>query len=328
MSSRKFSIIGCEHAHIGMFIQEMKDLGWECAGIYEPNNKQLAEQFSRQYHIPLADDRETLLGEHIEVVGCAAINHEKIDIVELCEERGKHVMVDKPLVTTCEDLERLKAVLDRGKIEVGMLLTERYRPSIRKLKMMLDQGELGDIVSFYIRKPHRLSPARRPEWHFIKRKNGGIVVDLSVHDFDLLHWLTKSQVREMRKTIMPEYPDFYDAYSLQVQMDNGVLAQLYADWHHPEGSWTWGDCRIFVTGTKGVAELRLEGDPLIETEELLLLVTQERGLTKVPLDDLPAATLAGDFLRRIEGTPAGIGHEDLYSASLAALQADERVRIG
>jgi hypothetical protein len=29
----KFAIIGCEHGHIGIFVQEMLDLGYECAGI-------------------------------------------------------------------------------------------------------------------------------------------------------------------------------------------------------------------------------------------------------------------------------------------------------
>lgn len=328
---RTFSVIGCEHGHIGVFVQEMLAAGWRCAGIYEPRNRALAERISRQYGVPLVDDRDALLGDEVAIVGCAAINNEKIDIIELCEQHGKHVMADKPIVTSQDDLRRLKAVMDRGTIQIGLLLTERYRASVRKLKSLIDAGELGTIVGITMRKPHKLSPASRPQWHFSKKQNGGIVIDLSIHDFDLLRWLTGSEVGEisgyMAKTILPEYPDFYDVSCLQVRMNNGVLAQLYADWHTPAKSWTWGDCRIFVSGTKGAAELRLEGDPLVDTGELLLKVTDEQEMTRVPLDDMDDSTICGDFLNRIEGKPANITHEDIYKAALATIQADSSVKV-
>ncbi|AWP27722.1 Gfo/Idh/MocA family protein [Paenibacillus sp. Cedars] len=329
--SRKFAIIGCEHAHIAAFIEEMLAMGWECAGIFEPRNRKLAESISHRYHIPIVEDRLALLNDAVEIVGCAAINNEKIDIIELCEQHGKHIMLDKPAVTNSEDLVRLREVMERGRVHVGMLLTERYRPSIRRLKRLIDSGELGKIVNIAMRKPHRLQHENRPAWHFSKKQNGGIIFDLFIHDFDLLRWLTGSEIKAidgyMAKTIFPEYPDFYDLSSLQVCLQNGVLAQLYADWHNPESSWTWGDCRIFVTGTKGVAELRLEGDPLISEEALLLQVSHNQKLTRVPIGEADEVRIARDFLNRLEGNQAAITHDDIYLASLATVEADRNVKI-
>lgn len=325
--SRKFSIIGCEHAHIGIFIEEMISLGWQCAGIYEPNNRKLASRLSEQFQIPLVEDREALLADNVEIVGCAAINNEKIDIVELCEQRGKHVMIDKPAATSRAGLARLKAVLDRGKIQVGMLLTERYRSSIIAMKELIHSGKLGKVVHIAMRKPHRLTPANRPQWHFSKEQNGGIIIDLAVHDVDLLRWLTGSEIAStsgyMVKNILPEYPDFFDLFALNVIMEDGTTAQLHADWHNPEKSWTWGDCRIFVTGTNGTAELRLEGDPLIQNEELLLSVGHDHELTRVELT-APDSSISEDFIRRIEGQAGLILHEDIYKATLATIEADEK----
>lgn len=330
MKTRTFGIIGCQHAHIQIFMKEMQELGHVCAGIYEQENIELASRLAEEAGVPLLSDPAVLLADpEVGIIGCASINEEKIDVIEQCERSGQHVMVDKPAVTTAEGLERLRGVIRRGRIQVGMLLTERFRPSVYTLKKRIEAGELGELISITMRKPHRLNPSTRPSWHFSKRQNGGIVIDLLIHDMDLLRWLTGREIGAlegfMAKSSYPEYPDFYDSTGVQVYMDNHVTGYLYADWYTPEKSWTWGDCRIFVTGTSGNAELRLEGDPLISQEDLLLTVTNLQTLQRITLE-VPPVSITEDFLGRIEGRPAVLGHEDILKASQAVWDADQHVR--
>jgi predicted dehydrogenase len=327
-----FSIIGCQHEHISIFIQEMLSLGHNCAGIYETDHVELAKALCSRYDVPFVSDKELLLSESISIVGSAAINNEKIEVIELCEKYGKHIMLDKPAVTNRNDFERLKSVVERGKIQIGLLLTERFRPSLTTLQKMISKGDLGEVINIAMRKPHRLRPENRPKWHFSKEQNGGIVIDLFIHDFDLLRWLTGKEIKTvdgyMVKTMLPEYSEFYDIASLQVVMEGNILAQLYADWHTPDKSWTWGDCRIFVSGTKGLAELRLSGDPLVsrDIDELLIKVTDQEELGVVELDSL-SIMISEDFVSRINGKPAMIGHHDIIRATEATLAADEKVKI-
>ncbi|QOT08310.1 Gfo/Idh/MocA family oxidoreductase [Paenibacillus sp. JNUCC32] len=329
-NARKFGIIGCQHAHIGMFIEEMLALGYECAGVYEPDNQTLARTLADRYGLELTGDRESMLAdEGVGIIGCAAINDEKMDVMELCELHGKPVMIDKPAVTDRAGLIRLRGLLDRGRIEVGMMLTERFRPSIHTVHGMIRAGELGDIIHISMRKPHRLNPETRPAWHFDRGQSGGIINDLFVHDFDLLRWLTGREVETssgyLAKHILPEYPTFYDAAGVQVFMAGGITAQLYADWHTPAGSWTWGDGRIFITGTRGIAEIRLEGDPLLSSDEVALVITDQE-LRSLPLT-APAFSLSQDFLNRVAGEAGLITHDDIYKASEATVMADEGARI-
>ncbi|MGG1555112.1 Gfo/Idh/MocA family protein [Paenibacillus ferrarius] len=328
VNGRHFAVIGCQHAHIEIFISEMLALGFACAGIYEQENRPLAQSFSDKFGIPLVDDKELLLGDDVAVVGCAAINDEKIDVIELCERHGKHIMLDKPAVTNREGLERLKAVLARGQIQIGMLLTERFHPAVYTLKQHIGRGVLGDLVTFGMRKPHRLHAAIRPDWFFSKQQSGGILIDLLVHDFDLLRWFTGKELKEVQgyvgKTILPEYPTFYNTVSLQVVMEGAVTSQLYADWHTPEQSWTWGDGRIFATGTEGFAELRLAGDPFVKNESLMIQLTNEKEPELVELVQ-PPHSITEDFIRRIEGQDAILTHKDLLAASEATIAADELV---
>ncbi|MBP1995615.1 Gfo/Idh/MocA family protein [Paenibacillus eucommiae] len=331
MSTRKFAVIGCQHGHISMFISEMLELGFGCAGIYDKDPDFLARQLCEQFNVPLVSDPEVLLAdEAVEIVGSSGINSEKIDVVELCESRGKAVMLDKPAVADRAGFERLQAVIGRGRIQVGMLLTERANPTIYTLQKLIEQGELGEIVSIGMRKPHRLYPATRPGWFFDKAQNGGLIIDLLIHDFDQLRWLTGSEIISsegyIAKHILPEKPSFYDVTGIQVTMLNRIVAQLYTDWHTPEKSWTGVDGRIFVVGTKGTAELRLSGDPLIGEGSLLLQIGHDEALKSIPLEAVPY-TVSEDFLARVDGTAQGVvDHEAILAATKASVEADEAAR--
>ncbi|MBB6671215.1 Gfo/Idh/MocA family protein [Cohnella nanjingensis] len=331
MIRRTFGIIGCQHAHIGIFIREMQQLGHRFAGIYEPEPATLARRLAGEFGVPLLPDREALLGEDVSVIGCAAVNADKIGVIEWCELHGKHVMLDKPAVTDREGLDRLRAAIGRGRIEIGMLLTERFRSSLLAAKRLIEEGALGEIVHIGMRKPHLLNAPERPAWHFDKKRSGGIIVDLLIHDFDLLRWLTGREIASVEGFMAREsrspHPGFYDAAGVQAVMDGGTTAQLYADWHTPRSSWTWGDGRLFVTGTRGTLELRLEGDPLLGGGEALLLTTDREPLRRVA-DPVPASLITADFLSRLDGGPYELSHADLLAASEAAIAADERaVRI-
>ncbi|TNJ62007.1 Gfo/Idh/MocA family oxidoreductase [Paenibacillus hemerocallicola] len=328
--SYRFAIHGCQHSHIATFIDQMLALGGTCAGIYEKESPGLARKISEQHGIPLVDDPAVFEEESIRIIGSSAVNNRKIDVIEWCERHGKHVMVDKPVITGRAQLERLEAVIDRGRIQVGVMLTERFRPSVSTLKRAIDDGRLGRIVSVTMRKPHKLLPASRHPSHFSKEESGGIVIDLFIHDFDLLRFLTGQEVAsihtQLAKHIMPEHPSFYDTATAQVMMSGGTLAQLYTDWHTPRKSWTWGDCRIFVNGTEGCAELRLNGDPSVAVEELYFQITDNEPFEKQELR-APEANITEDFMRRIESKPSVQTHRDILETCRATVIADENAVV-
>ncbi|MEF3306565.1 Gfo/Idh/MocA family protein [Paenibacillus sp. GYB003] len=322
----RFGIYGCQHSHIAVFIDQMLAMGGTCAGIYETDAPELAKQIAERRGIPLVDDPNAFADEAVTVIGSSAVSSRKLDIIEWCERHGKHVMVDKPVAVNRGQLERLEAVLERGRIQVGVLLTERFRASIRTLKQAIDAGRLGRIVSLTMRKPHRLNPASRHPSHFSKEESGGIVIDLFIHDFDLLRYLTGQEVAavhcQVAKHILPEHPTFFDTAAAQAFMSGGTIGQLYADWHTPDKSWTWGDCRLFAVGTEGCAELRLNGDPSVANEELYFQTTNGEPFAKMELSE-PGAGIAEDFIGRIEGRPSVLTHRDILETIRATVTADE-----
>jgi len=322
-----FGIIGCQHGHISMFISEMLELGHTCAGIFDDGDSGMPESIARRFGLPLVRDRDELLSPSVQIIGSSAVNNRKIDVIELCERHGKHVMLDKPIVSGRGGLDRLANVFGRGAIQVGMLLPTRFKSTTVALKRMAEAGELGDLVSISMRKPHKLTPSKRLDWHFSKEQNGGIIVDLLVHDFDYVRWLTGKEFKSVQsiaaKNILPEYPHFYDVTTAQIVLEGGGVAQLYADWHTPEACWSWGDCRIFVVGTRGSAELRMSGDPAVDMGELMFSMTHDQPFARVDTVK-ESLTMCGDFINRIEGRPSRVSHRDLLLVSQATVEADER----
>lgn len=332
MPNLTFAIIGCQHLHIQEFVEEMLKMGHCCKGIYEESNVRLRKKISDKFNLPVFHSIEDVLNERLDIVGSASVNKEKIEVIERCEKLGIHVMVDKPIIHSEETFTRLKKVLSRGSIQVGMMLTERFQPHFMELKRMIDNDMFGKITHLSLRKPHKLSKDFREEWFFKKEQSGGIIMDLCIHDFDLIRWLTQKEVTSisgyMSKNILFEYPDFFDLVQLQVLLDEEIPVQLYADWHTPSASWTWGDGRVFITGTKGCAELRLQGDPYISSDPLLIYTSHEQQTRIIDLPNI-STNISEDFVSRLKGEPHFITHKDILMATLATLKADRcAIRVG
>jgi predicted dehydrogenase len=323
----KFGVYGCRHGHIGDFINEMLGLGHEFLGIYEAESDPIPKEMATKYKIPLFMEGEDLLRLRPDILGTSAVNNRKIDVIELCNEKGIHVMADKPIATSWKDCERLAKVIKDGRIQVGMMLTERFNPPIYTLWKLIREGKLGDIVSFTVMKPHKLREKTRAPWHFSKEENGGIAIDLLVHDVDLLRWFTGSEITScsgyIRKTGYPQYATFYDSVNAMVRMENGVVATLEADWRMPDPYFTFGDGRIFCVGTKGRAEIKTTGD--IGTNGRPYGLWLRDTMSYERWKDLPVpVTLTRDFLDRIEGKrDVLITNQDVLMANRAVVQMDE-----
>ena len=324
----RFGILGYRHVHIEMFIQEMLQLGHTFIGICEKNH-QFAGPLAAKYGVTLIEDEEVFFDLEPDIIGTSEVNNKKIDIIEKCDKRCIHVMVDKPAVTNIKDYEKLSKIVDKDKIKVGMMLTERFNPPIFSAWKLIKNGEIGELISLTFMKPHRLREGSREPWHFSKTENGGIIIDLLIHDFDLIRWFTDSEILDsygyIRNAGHSRYPDFFDSTNIIMKTQNGVVASLEADWRLPDKYWTWGDGRINCVGTCGRIEVKTVGDLAVKKEPYATLITND-GEYRI-LDNEPVPTsLTQDFLERIAGKKEVIiTSTDILKALHAALVVDERV---
>lgn len=323
----KFGVLSTAHFHVIEFVENMLDLGGEFVGIVNdntPNYKTICDKYSPKVFA----DAKTLLSSGITLAGSFAPNQHRIDEVELCDEYGVHVISDKPLVLNKQDLKRLETVALRGNIELGMMFTVRFMPSVWKLKEIIDSGEIGELVNIEIFNPHRLMPASRPDWFFNADESGSIVVDLLTHSVDLFYWLSARDPIQryqtiITKAILEDKPQFYDIASSLTETKSGKTGYLRVDWHIPDSHWSWGDMRIFCIGTKGYCEVRSVGDPVTQKEELILF-SPENGTTSVALPE-NTGTCVSDFVNRINGKHSEITQEDILYTCRTVLELENNM---
>lgn len=297
----------------------MLALGHQFLGICEREGS-LAPRLAGLYGVPLFREEEAVFALLPDVVGTSDVNNRKINVIERCAARGVHVMVDKPVAVSNADCDRLERAME--KVRVGMLLTERFNPALYTLREYIRAGRLGRIVSISASKPHRLMPAAREPWHFDTAQNGGIVVDLMVHDLDMVRWFTGSEVRTCscmtQKGGVSGYPEFFDDAWALLRLESGAIAGLHVDWWTPEKYHAYGDGRVYVTGTNGTAEVFTTGRGA-DSPEPVLYMNCDGVVREEPLMTLPGC-ITRDFLGGIlDAQSPTVSHRDVLMATRAAL---------
>src|SRR5690606_18460473 len=139
---------------------------------------------------------------------------------------GKHVLADKPLCTSLDELEEIGRLVAANNLSVGCLLTTRYSAATACVKKLLGSGELGEVRSVSFTGQHPLMYGARPGWYFEDGKHGGTITDIAIHGVDLLRYLTGSGIKEVVgarvwNAYAKEAPSFRDSAQFVLTLENG-----------------------------------------------------------------------------------------------------------
>src|SRR5438552_1987961 len=117
---------------------------------------------------------EELIAEGVDAVTVAAPTHLHHQIALACIARGIHIMVEKPIASSVEEGRDIVAAGRRAGVTLMVGHVERFNPSVAAIKQAIS-GE--DILSIAITRVGPFPP---------RMSNVGVVIDLAVHDIDLI----------------------------------------------------------------------------------------------------------------------------------------------
>lgn len=199
-------VMGTNHVRIARAVP-----GVEVAYVVDPDLER-AERAAATCDARATTDLADVLGK----VDCAVVAspssfHEEHGVRLL--EHGTHVLVEKPIATTVEQAARLVSVAaERGLVlQVGHV--ERFNPAVLELDRL--QGDLLHIDAA------RISP-------FSGRVEVGVVLDLMIHDLDIVLALAGGEVVDVQATAQRVHGDTEDLVSALLRFDTGVTAALTA----------------------------------------------------------------------------------------------------
>ena len=137
------------------------------------------------------DDYRVLLArEDVDVVSVCTPNGLHLEMVLAALRAGKHVYVDKPMCMDADEAKQIEdAVKSSGK-KLQVAHNNRFFPSTLRARQLIDEGRIGDVLSFKFDYLHSgsIDPNRPVGWK--QKGEGGVLLDLASHALDLLLHLT------------------------------------------------------------------------------------------------------------------------------------------
>lgn len=225
---------GFRHDHIsGLYRSALEKTEIKIIGCFEENaearekaHKELGAEFCYREYSEILNDPEV----DIVAIGDYYTKRGKLIIEAL--ENGKHVICDKPLCTSLEDLEKIEKLATEKNLQVCCMLDLRYMPQVAKVKELIESGELGKIHIASFSGQHCLDYENRPKWYFEKGKHGGTINDIAIHGVDLLRFITNKNLTKINyakvwNSFADKAPDFKDCAQFMIEMeDMSVMADV------------------------------------------------------------------------------------------------------
>src|SRR5262249_4474661 len=131
-------------------------------------------------------DLDSLLNDGVDALTIAAPTHFHRDIAIAAIQRGVHVMVEKPIATSVDEGEAIIAAAGKAGVTLMVGHVERFNPAVETIKEAIRNE---DILSIAITRVGPFPP---------RMSNVGVVIDLAVHDIDLIRWFTDSEIVEVQ----------------------------------------------------------------------------------------------------------------------------------
>ena len=258
-----FSAAHIDHGHIYGMCNGLTEAGGTIKYVYDPDPKKV-EAFLKAYPqaIParsldqVLEDRDTMM------VCSSNVTSERGPLGVKAMEAGKDYFVDKAPFTTLQQLSDARETVKKTGRKYMVYYSERLHVEGAILAgYMIDQGEIGRVISVTGFGPHRLGAAGRPKWFFEREKYGGILCDIGSHQIEqYLHFAGEEdaavQLSRIANYAHPEYPELEDFGDCSITGKNGTTNYFRVDWFNPDGLRTWGDGRTFILGTEGFIEIR------------------------------------------------------------------------
>jgi predicted dehydrogenase len=166
-------------------------------------------------------DVESLIDAGVDAITIAAPTHLHHDLALACTRKGIHILVEKPVASSVEEGRAIIAAAERAGITLMIGHVERFNPAVEAIKNAIRDE---DILSIAITRVGPFPP---------RMSNVGVVIDLAVHDIDLIRWFTDSDIVEVQPQLSSAIAEREDIALLQFRTASGVLAHINTNWLTP-----------------------------------------------------------------------------------------------
>lgn len=206
----KIGVFGA--GHLGkIHIQQWKEVeGVELIGFFDPSDEQAAQTIAK-YQVPRYTDPQKLINE-ADAIDIVAPTVAHYSIAKDCLLAGKHIFLEKPLAQTLEQGQELVKLVHEANVKCQVGHVERYNPAFLAVGDQLLQPMFIEA--------HRLAQFNP------RGTDVSVILDLMIHDIDIVLCLVKSPVRRISASGVSVLSETADIANARIEFDNGCVANL------------------------------------------------------------------------------------------------------
>lgn len=268
MAEQRIAVIGCGMwgRNIVRNFYNLNVLDTVC-DIDDENLKKVTKQYPGVK--TTKDFNEVLNNKNITAVAVVTPSHTHFKLVKAMLEAGKNVYVEKPISTVAQEARDLSELAhEKGLVlMVGHLLL--YHPAVNRLKMLIEDGVLGDIV-------YAQSDRLNVNFH---KNDRSVMWDLAPHDVSMISYVTGKTPLRVISAIgcSSDRTDIMDITHIGIQFEDGVIGHISDSWITPKKHVT-----LLVRGSKATAIL----DDTVPENKLVVYDNFEQSSTHITAPDV------------------------------------------
>jgi predicted dehydrogenase len=204
---------GRNHARVYQQLQQAGSV--RLVGVVDPNTAR-ADAIAREFDCKAFGSVEQMLTTHSEVqaasVAVPTVLH--LEAARALMEAGVDVLIEKPMTATLEEADELIRLASTHKrvVQVGHL--ERFNPAVRATLPLINKPMFFEVHRLSVFSPRALDV--------------DVVLDLMIHDLDVVLTFVKSKVKEIRAVGLPILSDKVDIANVRIEFESGCVANFTA----------------------------------------------------------------------------------------------------
>ncbi len=185
----------------------------ELAGVVDVNEERVREVAGEFGAKPLDDYKA--LAPLVDVVSVAVPTSKHFEVAKFFLERGKHVLLEKPIATTLDEADELIRLSEKKNVMLQIGHSERFNSAVETLRGRIDRPMFIES--------HRLAPFS------VRGCDVDVVLDLMIHDLDIILFLMDAPVERIIDAVgVPLVTGFEDIANARLEFANGCVANVTA----------------------------------------------------------------------------------------------------
>ncbi len=181
-------------------------------GIYDANPEQ-AKSVAKELNVKSFEKIDQLL-EFVNAVSIAATTSAHYELAKYCFEKNVHVFIEKPITATIPQAEEIVKISKEKNLKLQVGHIERFNPALVSMEELIN-----DPMFIQTDRLAQFNP---------RGTDVAVVLDLMIHDIDIILSLVKSEVKEIKANGVPVVSDNVDIANARIEFENGAVANVTA----------------------------------------------------------------------------------------------------